>query len=185
MVQVAKRKKGRPSKADLARRAAEAQASATESDSRRSLRRKNVRYNIIDYDGDYIDDEEDERRREKKKLKLMTKLHQGEQDQELEDHAPMEEEEECNEIEGEVENEEEEEKEKHEEDTVVIVLNSLFVSVTERLYFCFLSLEIQERENTTNFSTVKITFYKILISSLSIYRYIDIDRLFINHLFMQ
>ncbi|XP_058788183.1 uncharacterized protein LOC131662416 [Vicia villosa] len=119
MVQVAKRKKGRPSKADLARRAAEAQASATESDSRRSLRRKNVRYNIIDYDGDYIDDEEDERRREKKKLKLMTKLHQGEQEQELEDHAPMEDEEECNEIEGEVENEEEEEKEKHEEDAVI------------------------------------------------------------------
>ncbi|CAI8596609.1 unnamed protein product [Vicia faba] len=120
MVQVAKRKKGRPSKADLARRAAEAQASATESDSRRSLRRKNVRYNIIDYDGDYIDDEEDERRREKKKLKLMTKLHQGEQEQESEDHAPTEEEEECNEIEGEVENEEEEEeKEKHEEDAVI------------------------------------------------------------------
>ncbi|CAK8565597.1 unnamed protein product [Lathyrus sativus] len=119
MVQVAKRKKGRPSKADLARRAAEAQASATESDSRRSLRRKNVRYNIIDYDGDYIDDEEDERRREKKKLKLMTKLHQGEQEQESEDHAPMEEEEECNEIEGEVENEEEEEEEKHEEDGVI------------------------------------------------------------------
>ncbi|KAI5409317.1 uncharacterized protein LOC127084899 isoform X2 [Lathyrus oleraceus] len=119
MVQVAKRKKGRPSKADLARRAAEAQASATESDSRRSLRRKNVRYNIIDYDGDYIDDEEDERRREKKKLKLMTKLHQGEQEPESEDHTPMEEEEECDEIEGEVENEDEEEKEKHEVDGVI------------------------------------------------------------------
>ncbi|WJX37694.1 hypothetical protein P8452_25435 [Trifolium repens] len=120
MVQIAKRKKGRPSKADLARRSAESQASAAESDSRRSLRRKNVRYNIIDYDGDYIDDEEDERRREKKKLKLMAKLHQeeGEQEpQELEDQATMEEEEECDEIEGGEENEDAEEK--HEEDSVI------------------------------------------------------------------
>ncbi|XP_045826951.1 bromodomain-containing protein DDB_G0270170-like isoform X2 [Trifolium pratense] len=120
MVQIAKRKKGRPSKADLARRSAESQAAATESDSRRSLRRKNVRYNIIDYDGDYIDDEEDERRREKKKLKLMAKLQQvegEEEQQELEDHATMEEEEECDEIEGGEENEDAEEK--HEEDSVI------------------------------------------------------------------
>jgi bromodomain-containing protein 7/9 len=130
MVQIAKRKKGRPSKADLARRSAESQASAAESDSRRSLRRKNVRYNIIDYDGDYIDDEEDERRREKKKLKLMAKLHQeeGEQEpQELEDQATMEEEEECDEIEGGEENEDAEEK--HEEDSVVIALNSVYFSL--------------------------------------------------------
>ncbi|KEH33837.1 DNA-binding bromodomain protein [Medicago truncatula] len=116
MVQVAKRKKGRPSKADLARRVAESQAAAaTESDSRRSLRRKNVRYNIIEYDGDYVDDdEEDERKREKKKLKLMAKLQQEEREEELEeneDHAPMEEdEEEIGEIEGGEENEDVEEK---------------------------------------------------------------------------
>jgi len=127
MVQVAKRKKGRPSKADLARRVAESQAAAaTESDSRRSLRRKNVRYNIIEYDGDYVeDDEEDERKREKKKLKLMAKLQQEEREEELEeneDHAPMEEEEEeIGEIEGGEENEDVEEK--VEEDSAVIVLN--------------------------------------------------------------
>ena len=82
MVQIARRKKGRPSKADLARRSGESQ-----SDPRRSLRRRSVRYNIIDYDGDYLDDdEEDERRREKKKLKLMAKLNQdgGEEEEEEE-----------------------------------------------------------------------------------------------------
>lgn len=79
MGQIVKRKKkGRPSKADLARRAVES-ASAAEPDVRRSLRRRNVRYNI-DYD-DYLDeddedDEEDQRRREKK-LKLVVKLNQG------------------------------------------------------------------------------------------------------------
>ncbi|XP_004500082.1 uncharacterized protein [Cicer arietinum] len=117
MVQIAKRKKGRPSKADLARRSAESPAVTTDSDSRRSLRRRNARYNIIDYDGDYIDeDEEDERKREKKKLKLMAKLHHGEQEQEFEDHAPMEEEE-CDEIEGGEENEDAEVK--HEEDDAI------------------------------------------------------------------
>jgi hypothetical protein len=73
---VKKKKKGRPSKADLARRAEE--VAAAEMDLRRSLRRRNVRYNI-DYD-DYLDeddeDEEDERRRERK-LKLLMKLNQG------------------------------------------------------------------------------------------------------------
>ncbi|GFZ13581.1 DNA-binding bromodomain-containing protein [Actinidia rufa] len=82
MSQIVKRKKkGRPSKADLARRAAE----ATERDVRRSLRRRNVRY-TFDFD-DFIDEEdgvgvvgvgeddnvEDEMRREKK-LKLLLKL---------------------------------------------------------------------------------------------------------------
>nr|POF14513.1 bromodomain and phd finger-containing protein 3 [Quercus suber] len=77
MGQIVKRKKkGRPSKADLARRAVES-AEAAEREVRRSLRRRNVRYNI-DYD-DYLDeddDEEDQRRREKK-LKLVVKLNQG------------------------------------------------------------------------------------------------------------
>ncbi|KAA8526991.1 hypothetical protein F0562_008780 [Nyssa sinensis] len=76
---VRRKKKGRPSKADLARRAATGQLPTTEAqerDLRRSLRRRNVRYSI-DYD-DYIDeddeeDDEDERRREKK-LKLVLKL---------------------------------------------------------------------------------------------------------------
>lgn len=81
MGQIVKRKKkGRPSKADLARRAVES-AAASEPDIRRSLRRRNVRYNI-DYD-DYLDeddddDEEDQRRREKK-LKLVVKLNQGDE----------------------------------------------------------------------------------------------------------
>ncbi|KAG6685787.1 hypothetical protein I3842_12G129900 [Carya illinoinensis] len=79
MGQIVKRKKkGRPSKADLARRAVES-AAAPEPDIRRSLRRRNVRYNI-DYDDfldeDDDDDEEDQRRREKK-LKLVVKLNQG------------------------------------------------------------------------------------------------------------
>lgn len=80
MGQIVKRKKkGRPSKADLARRAVES-AAAAEREVRRSLRRRNVRYNI-DYD-DYLDeddedeDEEDLRRREKK-VKLVVKLNQG------------------------------------------------------------------------------------------------------------
>ena len=68
---VKRKKKGRPSKADLARR--------EPPDLRRSIRRRNVRY-TFDYD-DYIDDEEDdyeeeeedERRREKK-LELLLKF---------------------------------------------------------------------------------------------------------------
>ncbi|KAF3453449.1 hypothetical protein FNV43_RR03889 [Rhamnella rubrinervis] len=75
---VRRKKKGRPSKADLARRSGQSPAKK-EADIRRSLRRRNVRYNI-DYD-DYLDeddeDDEDERRKEKK-LKLVVKLNQGE-----------------------------------------------------------------------------------------------------------
>ncbi|KAH1153878.1 hypothetical protein GYH30_049491 [Glycine max] len=92
MVQIARRrKKGRPSKADLARRSGQSPAAASQPDSRRSLRRRSVRYNIIDYDGDYLSDEEDERRREKKKLKLMAKLNQdGEEEEEREEEEEME-----------------------------------------------------------------------------------------------
>ncbi|KAJ7963792.1 Bromodomain containing protein [Quillaja saponaria] len=76
---VRRKKKGRPSKADLARRSGHLPVE-TELDRRRSLRNRNVNYNL-DYD-DYLDeeeedDEEDERRREKKKLKLVMKLDQG------------------------------------------------------------------------------------------------------------
>ncbi|KAF4350904.1 hypothetical protein F8388_017930 [Cannabis sativa] len=84
---VRRKKKGRPSKADLAaRRSGESPAAATEADVRRSHRRRNVRYNI-DFD-DYLDEDEEleddedegegenERRREKK-LKLVVKLNQG------------------------------------------------------------------------------------------------------------
>ncbi|XLS75283.1 hypothetical protein HN51_032148 [Arachis hypogaea] len=82
MGQIGKRKKkGRPSKADLARRSAESQ-SAEQSDIRRSLRRRNVRYNIIEYDDDYLDEDEDERRREKKKLKLVEKLNSDDDEEE-------------------------------------------------------------------------------------------------------
>ncbi|KAL2316743.1 hypothetical protein Fmac_030619 [Flemingia macrophylla] len=131
---VRRKKKGRPSKADLARRAAQSPAAA-HSDLRRSRRRRNVRYNI-DYD-DYLDEEdeededEDERRREKKKLKLVVKLnnHDEEEDDEEDDeapggraasrevHAPVEEkgEEEEEEDEGEEEEEEDEENEEAEE----------------------------------------------------------------------
>ncbi|WCJ32944.1 DNA-binding bromodomain-containing protein [Euphorbia peplus] len=85
MGQIVKRKKkGRPSKADLARRS----AADTESDRRRSLRRRNVRYNnFIDYD-DYLEeledeyeieeDEDEEERRKEKKLKLLRKLNNQE-----------------------------------------------------------------------------------------------------------
>ncbi|KAK7387095.1 hypothetical protein VNO78_27601 [Psophocarpus tetragonolobus] len=127
MVQIARRKKGRPSKADLARRSAESPSSASQSDVRRSLRRRSVRYNIIDYDGDYLDDEEDERRREKKKLKLMAKLNQsGEEEEEEEQeeetktttHAPVEEFHD-DENEQEEDNQNEQEEENEEEDGVV------------------------------------------------------------------
>ncbi|KAI4308002.1 hypothetical protein L6164_031121 [Bauhinia variegata] len=85
MGQIVKRKKkGRPSKADLARRSGESPGNS-QPDVRRSLRRRNVKYNV-DYD-DYLDEdnedeEEDERRREKKKLKLVEKLNQGEDEDE-------------------------------------------------------------------------------------------------------
>ncbi|GLU23710.1 hypothetical protein SLE2022_396970 [Rubroshorea leprosula] len=80
MGQIVKRKKkGRPSKADLARRGV-SPATGPESEPRRSLRRRNVRYNI-DYD-DYLDedfeeDEEEEERGREKKLKLVVKLNQS------------------------------------------------------------------------------------------------------------
>lgn len=80
MGQIVKRKKkGRPSKADLAVRA----LSASERDTRRSLRRRNVRYNVIDYDDDFIEDDEEEEeeeevRRREKKVKLVVKLHSTE-----------------------------------------------------------------------------------------------------------
>ncbi|PSR96275.1 Bromodomain-containing protein [Actinidia chinensis var. chinensis] len=73
MSQIVKgKKKGRPSKADLARRAAAAAAETPESDGGGRIRRRNGRYNF-DID-DLIDeeDEENERRREKK-LKLLLK----------------------------------------------------------------------------------------------------------------
>ncbi|KAK7333486.1 hypothetical protein VNO80_30260 [Phaseolus coccineus] len=129
MVQIARRKKGRPSKADLARRSGDSPAAESPPDLRRSHRRRSVRYNIIDYDGDYLDDEEDERRREKKKLKLMAKLNQdGEEEREEENDttrngtcadAPAEEyEDDENEQEEEHEHEQEEE---HEEDEDCVV----------------------------------------------------------------
>ncbi|RDX67290.1 Bromodomain and PHD finger-containing protein 3, partial [Mucuna pruriens] len=127
---VRRKKKGRPSKADLARRSGESPASA-QPDLRRSRRRRNVRYNI-DYD-DYLDEEEedeeeDERRREKKKLKLVVKLNNHEEEDEDEDddaprtrgvHAPEEkgeDDEEEEEGEEEEEEEENEEAEEHEEE---------------------------------------------------------------------
>ncbi|CAI8584578.1 unnamed protein product [Vicia faba] len=91
---VRRKKKGRPSKADLARRSGQSPVTS-QSDLRRSRRQRNVRYNI-DYD-DYIDEEdeeedEDERRREKKKLKLVEKLNQGvdeeEEDEDEDDSLP-------------------------------------------------------------------------------------------------
>ncbi|KAL3503525.1 hypothetical protein ACH5RR_037974 [Cinchona calisaya] len=78
---VKKKKKGRPSKADLAKlRSLGKDTSATDRELRRSHRQRNVRY-TFDFD-DYLDDdelfedfddEEDERRREKK-LKVLLKL---------------------------------------------------------------------------------------------------------------
>ncbi|CAI9088354.1 OLC1v1022661C1 [Oldenlandia corymbosa var. corymbosa] len=79
---VKKKKKGRPSKADLAKRR-ELASSAPGRELRRSHRQRSVRY-TFDFD-DYLDDddlfedfdeEEDERRREKK-LKLLLKLQGG------------------------------------------------------------------------------------------------------------
>nr|XP_016472230.1 PREDICTED: uncharacterized protein LOC107794267 [Nicotiana tabacum] len=82
------KKKGRPSKADLARRNAEAAIEASESakkerELRRSGRRRNVRYALsiddyLDDDEYFLDDEEDERGREKK-LKLLLKLQQSDE----------------------------------------------------------------------------------------------------------
>ncbi|GAB2284698.1 hypothetical protein Dimus_019150 [Dionaea muscipula] len=94
---VRRRKKGRPSKADLAGRHSTAASSASQHQPqlpRRSNRRRSFRYNITGYDDDYLDDddfqvddddegdedeeedEEDEhqQRRREKKLKLVLKL---------------------------------------------------------------------------------------------------------------
>lgn len=87
---VRRKKKGRPSKADLARRSGDLPAPNTmERGVRRSLRRRNVKY-TIDYD-DYLDedsedDEEEEMRREKK-LKLMAKLNQDRERVERDSHG--------------------------------------------------------------------------------------------------
>ncbi|XP_028796753.1 uncharacterized protein LOC114752193 [Neltuma alba] len=85
---VRRKKKGRPSKAYLAHRSGESPA-PPQPDLRRSLRRRNVRYNI-EYD-DYLDEDdededEDERRREKK-LKLVVKLNQD-RDRDEDESAP-------------------------------------------------------------------------------------------------
>uniref|UniRef100_A0A2C9W727 Bromo domain-containing protein n=1 Tax=Manihot esculenta TaxID=3983 RepID=A0A2C9W727_MANES len=86
MGQIVKRKKkGRPSKADLAQRSSGQNAVNTEHHRWRSLRRRNVRYNnFIDYD-DYVDEfeeyeeSEEEEKRKEKKLKLVLKLNSQEQ----------------------------------------------------------------------------------------------------------
>lgn len=80
-----KKKKGRPSKADLARRAATEAPPQGSPGRRMSLRRRGLRYNVdlddggeedeyensVDGDGD---EEEQEERRREKKLKLVLKL---------------------------------------------------------------------------------------------------------------
>ncbi|KAE9458255.1 hypothetical protein C3L33_09847, partial [Rhododendron williamsianum] len=84
MGQIVKRKKkGRPSKADLALRAAAAAAETPEAEERRSLRRRNVRY-TFDFD-DYVDDDEledEDAWRREKKLKLLLKLQQQSKEEE-------------------------------------------------------------------------------------------------------
>ncbi|KAG5546534.1 hypothetical protein RHGRI_018648 [Rhododendron griersonianum] len=85
MGQIVKRKKkGRPSKADLALRAAAAAAAETpEAEERRSLRRRNVRY-TFGFD-DYVDDDEledEDAWRREKKLKLLLKLQQQSKEEE-------------------------------------------------------------------------------------------------------
>lgn len=103
MGQIVKRKKkGRPSKADLARRnstgSEPTSGPSSDREPRRSLRRRNVRYTFdfddyIDED-DYYEDDEDVRRREKK-LRLLLKLQgsSGNKEDDSEstrrvDHAP-------------------------------------------------------------------------------------------------
>ncbi|OIW16355.1 hypothetical protein TanjilG_19071 [Lupinus angustifolius] len=113
---VRRKKKGRPSKADLAHRSSQSPSSA-HSDVRRSRRRRNMRYsNMIDYD-DYLDEEEedeDERRREKKKLKLVTKLNHDHDDDNNNNNSNEEEEEEVVERKKYEEMKEEEEEEEDE-----------------------------------------------------------------------
>ncbi|KAL3508473.1 hypothetical protein ACH5RR_027874 [Cinchona calisaya] len=78
---VRRKKKGRPSKADLAKRGSSGNdTSAPESELRRSHRQRSVRY-TFDFD-DYLDDEElfedfdneEDKRRREKKLELLLKL---------------------------------------------------------------------------------------------------------------
>ncbi|XP_063949136.1 uncharacterized protein LOC108223217 isoform X1 [Daucus carota subsp. sativus] len=77
MVQIVKRKKkGRPSKADLARRSSDSPPAETERQLRRSGRRRNVRYTFdfddyIDEDLDYYDDDDENDRRDKKLMMLL------------------------------------------------------------------------------------------------------------------
>lgn len=80
MVQIVKRKKkGRPSKADLARRSSDSppvKSSESERQLRRSGRRRNVRYTFdfddyIDEDFDYYDDDDENDRRDKKLMMLL------------------------------------------------------------------------------------------------------------------
>ncbi|XP_010278656.1 PREDICTED: uncharacterized protein LOC104612779 [Nelumbo nucifera] len=76
MGKIARKKKGRPSKADLARcdglRRNPLSEQPSETDLRRSLRRRNLTYHGDFDDEDEEDDDEDERR--EKKLKLVLKL---------------------------------------------------------------------------------------------------------------
>ncbi|GMH25505.1 hypothetical protein Nepgr_027348 [Nepenthes gracilis] len=84
---VRRKKKGRPSKADLAvvlAGSSTSQPTQENRDIRRSLRRRSFRYSIIDYDEDYLeddfevaeeeDDEDEDERGRGKKLKLVLKL---------------------------------------------------------------------------------------------------------------
>ncbi|XP_030542914.2 uncharacterized protein LOC115749985 isoform X2 [Rhodamnia argentea] len=84
MVQIVKRKKGRPPKSDLARKPPHAPAPEGEPESsvRRSVRRRSARFDFIDYD-DFIHDglvadeeEEEEEMKREKKTKLVVKLNQ-------------------------------------------------------------------------------------------------------------
>ncbi|KAF8024029.1 hypothetical protein BT93_F1283 [Corymbia citriodora subsp. variegata] len=87
MVQIVKRKKGRPPKSDLARKPPHAPApepepepeQEPESSVRRSVRRRSARFGLIGYD-DFIvadeEEEEEEEMRREKKMKLVVKLEQ-------------------------------------------------------------------------------------------------------------
>lgn len=81
---VKKKKKGRPSKADLAKlRNSAGNTSAPDREPRRSLRRRNVRYTF--HFDDYLDDDElfeefeedEDASRREKKLKFLVKLPNG------------------------------------------------------------------------------------------------------------
>ncbi|KAJ4975708.1 hypothetical protein NE237_000814 [Protea cynaroides] len=72
---ISRKKKGRPSKADLGRRSGLRQSGtekSSETEPRRSLRRRNPTYHDDFYEDDEVEDDEDERR--EKKLKLVLKL---------------------------------------------------------------------------------------------------------------